>query len=233
MSTSQASPIAERLQHVLDTLPADGHVRLVAVSKFHPVEAIRQAYDAGQRRFGESRVQELVAKIPQLPDDIEWHFIGHLQTNKVKQLLSTGRIALIESIDTERLLMAVDRHARDLGVTARVLLQLHVAAEETKFGFSPDELTSFMNSGAWRNLTSTHICGLMAMASNTDDTRRVLADFELASDTFNAIRNNPLLDDLRGFDTLSMGMSGDYPLAISAGSNMVRVGSAIFGDRVY
>lgn len=233
MSANTSTVIAGRLQAVLSTLPADGHVRLVAVSKFHPVEAIKEAYDAGQRRFGESRVQELAAKVPQLPEDVEWHFIGHLQTNKVKQLLSLRRVALIESIDSERLLQAVDRHAEALGVTARVLLQLHVAAEETKFGFSPEELTEYMTGGAWRDLKATHICGVMAMASNTDDTARVSADFALASDTFNAIRNNPALADLRGFDTLSMGMSGDYPLAIEAGANLVRVGSAIFGERVY
>lgn len=233
MSTNQSGIIARHLQAILDTLPKDGHVRLVAVSKYHPVEAIQAAYDAGQRCFGESRVQELATKVPALPEDVEWHFIGHLQTNKVKQLLSLRRIALIESVDTERLLQSIDRHAEALGITARVLLQLHVAAEETKFGFSPHKVIDYMANGAWRQLKATHICGLMAMASNTDDTRRVTADFTLAHDTFNQIRNNPTLSDLRGFDTLSMGMSGDYPLAIDAGANMVRVGSAIFGERVY
>lgn len=233
MATNLSTDIARHLQAILDTLPADGHVRLVAVSKFHPVEAIQDAYNAGQRRFGESRVQELALKVPALPADIEWHFIGHLQTNKIKQLLSLGRIALIESVDTEHLLQAIDRHAEALGITARVLLQLHVAAEETKFGFSPKEVIEYMTSGAWRNLKATHICGLMAMASNTDDTHRVATDFALADDTFNQIRNNPSLSDLRGFDILSMGMSGDYPLAIEHGANVVRVGSAIFGERVY
>lgn len=204
-------------------------VELVAVSKFHPVEALREAYDAGQRIFGESRVQELLSKIPQLPDDIRWHFIGHLQTNKVKMLL--GKVSMIESIDTEKLLALIDRTSAEMGVTTRVLMQVHVAAEETKFGFSPDELLDFFANRRYESLKATHICGLMGMATNTDDTDRVSADFHAIAGLRHKILE--MCPDLRGFDTLSMGMSHDYPLAIEAGANLIRIGTAIFGDRQY
>lgn len=202
----------------------------MAVSKFHPAQAIQEAYEAGQRNFGESRVQELAAKVPQLPGDINWHFIGHLQTNKVKQLLQL-RPALIESVDTERLLDVIDREAVKLGVTARVLMQLHVAREETKFGFSPAELMQYFADRRFERLQATHICGVMGMASNTDDQARIADDFNLIASTYRDIC--ALCPDLRGFDTVSMGMSHDYPLAVGCGSTMVRVGTAIFGDRQY
>ena len=157
------STIAENIRKIRESLPEG--VTLVAVSKFHPAEAIQEAYNAGQRNFGESRVQELAAKVPQLPGDINWHFIGHLQTNKVKQLLQLCP-ALIESVDTERLLDVIDREAVKLGVTARVLMQLHVAREETKFGFSPDELMQYFADRRFERLQATHICGVMGMASN-------------------------------------------------------------------
>lgn len=220
--------IKQNLENVRSTLPEG--VRLVAVSKFHPVERLQAAYDAGQRLFGESRVQELLAKQPQLPADISWHFIGHLQTNKVRQIV--GRVALIESVDTERLLECIDRESEKAGVVSRVLMQLHVAAEETKFGFSPDELMDYFASRRFENLKATHICGLMGMASNTDDTARVRADFTAIADCFRRLRDDASLG-LRGFDTLSMGMSHDRGIAIGCGSNLVRVGTAIFGDREY
>lgn len=204
-------------------------VRLVAVSKFHPVEKLTAAYEAGQRRFGESRVQELLAKEPQMPADVEWHFIGHLQTNKVKQLV--GKASLIESIDSERLLDIVDRESRKAGVTTRVLMQVHVAREETKFGFWPEELLDYFRARKFENLTNTHICGVMGMASNTDDEQRVSEDFAAIAKVYGDILE--LCPDLRGFDTLSMGMSGDWPLAVEQGSNMVRIGTAIFGEREY
>lgn len=204
-------------------------VRLVAVSKFHPVEKLMAAYEAGQRRFGESRVQELLAKEPQMPADVEWHFIGHLQTNKVKQLM--GKASLIESIDSERLLDIVDRESRKAGVTTRVLMQVHVAREETKFGFWPEELLDYFRARKFENLTNTHICGVMGMASNTDDEQRVSEDFAAIAKVYGDILE--LCPDLRGFDTLSMGMSGDWPLAVEQGSNMVRIGTAIFGEREY
>lgn len=222
------STIAENIRKIRESLPEG--VTLVAVSKFHPAEAIQEAYNAGQRNFGESRVQELAVKVPQLPDDIAWHFIGHLQTNKVKQLLQL-RPALIESVDTERLLDVIDREAVKLGVTARVLMQLHVAREETKFGFSPDELMQYFADRRFERLQATHICGVMGMASNTDDQARIADDFNLIASKFRDICAQ--CPDLRGFDTVSMGMSHDYPLAVDCGSTMVRVGTAIFGERQY
>lgn len=221
--------VAKALDDIRATLPEG--VELVAVSKFHPAEAIREAYDAGQRLFGESRTQELEAKMKELPADIRWHFIGHLQTNKVRRLIETRQVALIESVDSERLLRLIDDESERAGIVSRVLLQLHVAAEETKFGFSPDELIDFFSRKAYESLRATHICGVMAMASNTDDTDRVRADFRLAADT--KARISALCPDLRGFDILSMGMSHDYPMAIEEGANLVRVGTAIFGDRGY
>lgn len=222
------STIAENICKIRESLPAG--VTLVAVSKFHPAQAIQEAYEAGQRNFGESRVQELAAKVPQLPGDINWHFIGHLQTNKVKQLLQL-RPALIESVDTERLLDVIDREAVKLGVTVRVLMQLHVAREETKFGFSPDGLMQYFADRRFESLQATHICGVMGMASNTDDQTRIADDFNLIASTFRDICTQ--CPDLRGFDTVSMGMSHDYPLAVDCGSTMVRVGTAIFGERQY
>lgn len=221
------SSIAEHLKAVKSTLPAG--VELVAVSKFHQVEALREAYDAGQRIFGESRVQELVEKIPAMPPDTKWHFIGHLQTNKLKQIV--GRVSLIESVDSLRLLEMIDELSEKRGVISRVLLQLHVAAEETKFGFYPEELLGWFAARGFESLKATHICGLMGMATNTDDERRISADFNLIADVRNKILE--IAPDLRGFDTLSMGMSDDYPLAIAAGSTLVRVGTAIFGEREY
>lgn len=220
--------IAEEIKRLHEELP-DG-VKLVAVSKFHPVEAIKEAYDAGQRRFGESRVQELLEKEPKLPVDIEWHFIGHLQTNKVRALM--GKTALIESVDTEKLLKVIDDESRKAGVTTRVLMQLHVAREETKFGFSPIELFEFFRDRKFESLTNTHICGVMGMATNTDDMDRVRADFHLIYDVFDTIKANKDLG-LRGFDTVSMGMSGDWKIAVEEGSNLIRIGTRIFGNREY
>ncbi len=219
-------PIGTRLEKIRATLPQG--VSLVAVSKFHPAEAVLEAYAAGQRLFGESRAQELTAKAATLPADIRWHFIGHLQTNKVKPVVAAA--SLIESIDSERLLMAVDREAERQGKRTDVLLQVHVAREETKFGFSPEELLDLIRRRVFENLKAVHICGLMAMASNTDDTERVRDDFmRVAALRDEVVRIAP---DLRGFDILSMGMSHDYMTAIECGSNMVRVGTAIFGERV-
>ena len=205
-------------------------VRLVAVSKFHPVEAVAEAYAAGQRLFGESRVQELLKKIPLCPPDIQWHFIGHLQTNKVRQLI--GKTALIESVDSERLLDLIDKESERAGVVTRVLMQVHVAREETKFGFWPEELLDYFKARRFENLKATHICGVMGMASNTDDMERVRADFQAIAEVYRSIRDDRELG-LRGFDTLSMGMSGDWPIAVEEGSNLVRVGTRIFGPRQY
>lgn len=222
------SHIAEAIASLHSELPEG--VRLVAVSKFHDAEAVLQAYDAGQRLFGESRVKELLEKEEVLPKDISWHFIGHLQTNKVRHIM--GRTAMIESVDTERLLDLIDSESRRAGVVTRVLMQVHVAREETKFGFSPDELLDYFRRHAYRNLTSTHICGVMGMASNTDDTGRVRDDFKAIARVYSEVKAM-CGDELRGFDTLSMGMSGDWPLAVAEGANLVRVGTAIFGPRQY
>ncbi len=219
--------IADNIRELHCELP-DG-VRLVAVSKFHPVEALRQAYDAGQRLFGESRVQELLQKIPQMPADVQWHFIGHLQTNKVHQLI--GRTALIESVDSERLLELIDRKSAEAGVVTRVLMQVHVAREETKFGFLPEEIFDYFRARKFESLQATHICGIMGMASNSDDKHLVEHDFMLIREVYDEVLR--IAPDLVGFDTLSMGMSGDWPLAVKQGSNLVRVGTAIFGNREY
>ncbi|MDE6310863.1 MAG: YggS family pyridoxal phosphate-dependent enzyme [Muribaculaceae bacterium] len=217
--------IADRIRSIRATLPEG--VELVAVSKFHPVEQILEAYEAGQRSFGESRIQELTEKAPQLPADVNWHFIGHLQTNKVRRLV--GHATLIESIDSERLLELVDSESERAGVTSRVLLQVHVAQEETKFGFSPEELLDYFGARRFEKLRATHLCGLMAMASNTDDAERVREDFRRVAELRRRILE--LAPDLRGFDILSMGMSDDYRTAIEEGSTHVRIGTAIFGER--
>lgn len=220
--------IKGNLAKVAATLPRD--VELLAVTKFHPIEALREAYDCGLRRFGENRVQELLSKQPHLPSDIKWHFIGHLQSNKVRQVV--GRVEMIESVDTVRLLNIIDRESQRAGVVTKVLLQLHVAREETKFGFSVDELMDFFENRGFESLSAVHICGLMGMASNTDDYERVSSDFREIARCYNLIRNDERLG-LRGFDILSMGMTNDYEIAIREGSNHVRIGTAIFGEREY
>lgn len=220
--------IAEEIKRLHSILDKDG-VELVAVSKFHPAESVMEAYEAGQRIFGESRVQELLAKIPQLPSDIRWHFIGHLQTNKVRRII--GRTALIESVDSERLLDIIDRESQAAGVVTRVLMQLHVAAEETKTGFTPEELEDYFRRRAFENLRATHICGVMGMATNTDDTVRIRRDFEAIASCRRRILE--IAPDLRDFDIVSMGMSDDFPIAVEAGSNLVRIGTDIFGPRQY
>ena len=219
--------IGEEIEKFRSLLPQG--TELVAVSKFHPAESIAEAYAAGQRVFGESRVQELLQKIPLLPSDIRWHFIGHLQTNKVRQII--GKTALIESVDSEKLLDLIDSESRRAGTTTGVLMQLHVAEEETKFGFTPEELLDYFSSRKFENLTNTHIYGVMGMASNTSDQNRIRADFAAIAATAGRIRQ--ICPDLRGFDTISMGMSGDWAIAIEEGSTLVRVGTAIFGNRNY
>ena len=223
-----AAGIASRLRELDRQIPEG--VRLVAVSKFHPAQAVMAAYEAGQRCFGESRVQELLRKEPELPGDIKWHFIGHLQTNKVRQLV--GHCDVIESVDSERLLDLIDRESERAGVVSRVLMQVHVAREETKFGFYPEELLEYFRERRFESLKATHICGVMGMASNTDDRERVAEDFSRIAEVYHTIREDASLG-LRGFDLLSMGMSGDYPAAIACGSNLVRIGTDIFGSRDY
>lgn len=220
--------VAEEIEKLRDEIPAG--VNLVAVSKFHPASMIREAYDAGQRLFGESRVQELLEKIPVLPEDIKWHFIGHLQTNKVKQII--GKVAMIESVDSRKLLDLIDSESCKKGVITRVLMQVHVAKEETKFGFYPEELKEYFSDREFEKLTGTHICGVMGMASNTEDMVRVRSDFAQIASIFKSIKTD-IAPDLRGFDTLSMGMSHDWKIAVEEGANLIRIGSRIFGERVY
>ena len=205
------------------------NVDIVAVSKFHPASMILSAYEAGQRLFGESRVQEFLQKEEELPKDIKWHFIGHLQTNKVKSII--GKTSLIESVDSERLLELINKESEKAGVVSEVLLQVHVAAEEAKFGFYPEELSAYIASAQWRTLKNVRIRGLMGMATNTDDEKRVRNDFKALRDLYKAIKEQRL-EGLEYFDSLSMGMSGDWALAVEEGSTIVRIGSAIFGERV-
>lgn len=221
------SSIAENIRRITATLPEG--VALCAVSKFHPVESLQQAYDAGQRIFGESRVQELLAKMPQMPTDVRWHFIGHLQTNKVRQII--GRTAMIESVDSERLLSLINSESQRAGVTTNLLMQIHVAAEDTKFGFTPDELIDFFRCRKHESLQYVRFCGVMGMATNTDDTERITADFNTITNTLKAIKE--IAPEMEHFNSISMGMSDDYPLAIECGSTMVRVGTGIFGSRGY
>lgn len=219
--------VAGNLAAIKGALPSG--VELVAVSKFHPADMIMKAYQAGQRCFGESRVQELLAKESTLPADIRWHFIGHLQTNKVRQII--GRTSLVESVDSERLLNLIDSESAKAGVVTRVLMQVHVAKEETKFGFLPDELFSYFKERKFETLTHTHICGIMGMASNTDDDERIREDFAAISSLHRRITE--IVPELRGFDIISMGMSHDWRIAVEEGSNLVRIGSSIFGEREY
>lgn len=198
-------------------------VQLVAVSKFQPLDAIEEAYAAGQRHFGESRADELAAKAAAMPHDTVWHFIGHLQTNKARKVVAHASI--IESIDSERLLRLVSAEARRIAKTIDVLLQVHVAAEETKSGFLPDELIECAERCS--DLPGIRIRGVMGMASNTDDTQRIDADFKAIAKAFQQLRE--IIPD---GDTLSMGMSGDWHIAAKHGATSVRIGSAIFGERL-
>lgn len=204
--------------------------RLVAVSKYHPVEALREVYDAGCRCFGESHVQELQVKRPQLPADIEWHFIGHLQTNKVKYI--APYISMIHAVDTPRLLQEIHKQARRYQREIPCLLELHVAQEATKYGFEPEACMQFLAEGEWRQWQGARICGIMCMASNVDNESRIEADFEQARTFFLEAKKRFFADD-PAFCECSWGMSHDYALAIRHGSTLVRVGSKIFGDRVY
>lgn len=220
--------IGERIKEIQNELPAG--VRLVAVSKFHPNEAIEEAYRAGQRIFGESKVQEMTAKYESLPKDIEWHFIGHLQTNKVKYIVPY--VALIHGIDSFKLLAEVDKQAAKAGRTVNCLLQLHIAREETKFGFSFDECRQMLADGEWRQLEHIRLCGLMGMATNTENVEQIREEFRSLSNFFQEVKAAWFADD-EAFCELSMGMSHDYHEAIVAGSTLVRVGSKIFGERIY
>ena len=241
--------IAENLHSIVTKLPSD--VKLVAVSKFHPVERLMEAYDAGQRIFGENRPQELAAKVPQMPSDVQWHFIGHLQTNKLKLVLPY--VTLVQSVDSFHLLEAISNWAVANNKVIDVLLELHLGAEETKQGFTEEEICSLsqvlknvstcdarlhttQNSVAGqeknedlRRLVGVRVRGLMGMATNTDDMAVVEKDFVRIETLFNEIKSM----GLPHFDILSIGMSGDWPIAVRHGATMVRIGTDIFGPREY
>ena len=220
--------ISREIERLNKELPST--VKLVAVSKFNPSDAIMEAYQAGQRIFGESRPQELLQKVQELPSDIQWHFIGHLQTNKLKMVLPYA--ALIHSVDSERLLMEINKYAVKNGLKVKCLLELFVAQEETKQGFSKEELLALMDSMQNEPLEGVEICGLMGMASFVDDQQQIRGEFAALKETFDQIREK-YISTHPNFNELSMGMSGDYKIAVEMGSTMVRIGTTIFGARNY
>ncbi len=220
--------IADNIRQIGRQLPET--VRLVAVSKFHPQEAILEAYDAGQRIFGESKVQELSGKYEALPKDIEWHFIGHLQTNKIKYLVPY--VALIHGVDSFKLLAEINKQAAKAGRKVNCLLQIHIAREESKFGFDPQECREMLADGTWRGLEHVSLCGLMGMATFTDDEEQVRSEFRSLASLFKEVKEKWFAHE-PAFCELSMGMSDDFPVAVQEGSTLVRVGSSIFGTRKY
>ena len=215
--------IAEQIKRISDTLPCG--VTLIAVSKYHPADAVMQAYEAGQRDFGESKAQDLVKKHDILPDDIKWHFIGHLQSNKIKYIAPF--VHLIHSIDSYKLLQEVNRHGEKQNRRIACLLQIHIAQEETKFGFTPDECMEMLSNNEWQSLKNVVIRGIMCMASNTDDESQIADEFSKVQMLFNKIKEKFFAGN-DSFNILSAGMSDDYPIAIKFGSNHIRVGSKIF-----
>lgn len=222
------SVISDQIKIITETLP-DG-VELVAVSKFHPVEALKEAYDAGQRIFGESRVQEISQKRLLMPDDVQWHFIGHLQTNKVRQLVPY--VSLIHSVDSIKLLESINAESARIGRVVDVLLQLHVAQEETKFGFTCEDCVDLVDKGVLGRLPNVRVCGVMGMATNTDDMGKVREEFKSIKNVFDTLKQRYFADKPY-FKEISMGMSDDYHIAMEEGSTLVRIGTTIFGSRGY
>lgn len=206
------------------------HVKLVCVSKFHPDEAITEAYNEGESVFGESKVQEMSGKYERLPKDIQWHFIGHLQTNKVKYIVPY--VTMIHGVDSEKLLVEINKQAAKINRRVKCLLQVHIASEETKFGFDENELTELFGRSKQEDFPFVNICGLMGMATFTNDKSVVKKEFQTLKNLFDKLRTTTFAgsDD---FKEISMGMSDDFPVAIECGSTMVRIGSSIFGVRVY
>ena len=216
------------LHEVLDVLPEG--VRLVAISKYHPNEYIEAAYAEGQRIFGESHEQELRQKHLSLPKDIEWHFIGHLQTNKVKYIVPY--VSMIEAVDSMKLLREINRQAERCDRVIKVLLELHIAEEATKYGLSLEDCRELLEAGEWREMSHVSICGLMMMASLTDDREQIRREMQTARDFFDEMKAK-YFDEDDAFCERSWGMSDDYPIALETGTTMVRIGTAIFGPRVY
>lgn len=221
------SDITENIKILKNQLPPS--VRLVAVSKTRPERDILEAYNAGQRIFGENRVQEILRKKDQLPGDIEWHLIGHLQTNKVKAIVPF--VSMIHSVDSYRLLSSINSESSKSGKVTDCLLQVHIADEETKSGFLPEELLEELDSHDLQELNNVRICGLMGMATFTDDSDKVRNEFRSLAGFFNKLRTE-YFHDRPYFTEISMGMSGDYEIAVEEGSTMIRVGSLIFGERI-
>lgn len=217
--------ITENIGSIRKDIPHQ--VQLICVSKYHSKEAILEAYNGGERHFGESRAQELIEKQASLPQDIQWHFIGPLQTNKVKQIIPIT--CLIHSVDSLKLLETIDTNAAKKGLKIAVLLEVHIADEETKHGFSPNEIRSFFARKAWLNYPNIQLCGLMTIGSNHVSESQTRNEFQLMAELFDEIKT---LFAQPYFTELSMGMSQDYKLAIKAGSTMVRIGSSIFGERL-
>ena len=216
------------LHQILDTLPQG--VRLVAISKYHPQEYIEAAYAEGQRVFGESHEQELRQKHEALPSDIEWHFIGHLQTNKVKYIVPY--VSMIESVDSMKLMKEINRQAEKCGRTVNILLELHIAEESTKYGLTPEACRQLLEDGEWREMQHVRICGLMMMASFVDDREQIRREMQTAANLFDELKAKYFAND-DAFCERSWGMSDDYQIAVETGSTMVRIGTSIFGPRVY
>lgn len=218
--------VKDNIDRLREEVPAE--VKIVAVSKFHPIDEIMEAYDDGQTLFGESRVQELQDKHPELPQDIEWHFIGSLQRNKVRFIAPF--VSLIHSLDSERLMREIDNRAAQNNRVIRCLLQLHVADEETKSGFSPDECREFLDSGNWKKYPNVEIVGVMGMATFTEDAEQVRSEFKQIKALFEEFKANHFADN-DNFKEVSMGMSNDYKIAVEEGATIIRVGTLIFGSR--
>ncbi|MCK9179973.1 MAG: YggS family pyridoxal phosphate-dependent enzyme [Bacteroides sp.] len=220
--------IATQLNELKANIPDS--VKLIAVSKYHSADTIMEAYNEGHRLFGESRVQELVEKKELLPDDIEWHFIGHLQRNKVRDIVPF--VSMIHGVDSLRLLREINKRAKQINKTIPCLIQLHIADESSKFGFSFDECRELLASNEWSKFQHVKICGVMGMATFTDNEKQVKSEFKSLYRFFHEIKEQYFTND-RFFCEVSMGMSQDYTLAIEEGSTMIRIGTAVFGEREY
>ena len=220
--------IATNIEHLRSSLPSG--VSLLAISKYQPIEALREAYDAGQRMFGENHIQEMAAKASVLPRDIEWHFTGHVLTNKIKYMAPF--VSLIQAAASFRPLREIDKHAAKHDRVIDCLLQIHIAQEDTKYGFTIDECRTMLATEPWRELRHVRITGLMAMGSNTDDMEQVRSEFRQMKMFFDELRSTHFASS-PSFCQLSEGMTDDYPIAIEEGSTIVRIGSMIFGERQY
>ncbi len=218
--------VAEQITRLQKELPEG--VKLLAISKYQPIEAIQEAYDAGQRMFGENHIQEMAAKAAALPKDIQWHFTGHVQTNKIKYMAPF--VSLVHAVDSFRLLREIDKHAAKHERRIDCLLQIHIAQEDTKYGLTVDECRQLLANEPWRELEHVRITGLMAMGSNTDDMEQVRHEFRQIKGLFDELKEKYFANE-PSFCQLSEGMTDDYPIAIEEGSTIVRIGSMIFGER--